>query len=491
MEFDLVLVSLPAFTQHCPSLGLSALASYLTEKHYDIICYDFGVSFYKNWLKKFKIRNALVKQLGLSLYPLWGASNWLNFPEILNLTGQYILESLCPVCSKLYHPIFVEFLTQSSYTQKILDSYVDALVKLDSNVYAFSLLLGNAPASLYVLKKIKEKKPDVTIIVGGPEASLHYRAMFYSQLDAIDFTVYHSEGEIPLDRLLAHLQGKISKESVPGILFKNKEGIHKTKHPPFLDLNKLPIPNYELVEIGSKLDNLKSLDILISKGCPYHCTFCNEPLIWGTYRPKNAQKIFEELYYYVTNYGITHFELGDNTFSASPSFLFALERLLKNGIKIKWNGNARVNELNKQKLIQFHNLGLSHCYFGIESGSPKILELMGKRFNLTQASKVLQFCYQQQINLSLYFIVGFPGETQNDFQQTIDFIAAHNKYINDIVVSVFTLMPNTAMFNSKLLNPIQLGPNILNAFTYQTTDGITHKERKKRFLILQQLKNQL
>lgn len=491
MEFDIVLVSLPAFTQKCPSLGLVSLASYLHEKQKRLFCCDYGISFYKNSIKSFKITNALVQDLNLPLYPLWGASTWVGFEQIINpKDGQCVLESLCPVCSKLYQPIFNEFREQIPLTKRILDSYVDQLVNLNSNVYGFSLLLGNAIASLHVIKQIKERKPDALIIVGGPEASPFYRASFYSQLDDVDFTIYHSEGELPVERILAYLNGEIAKQNIPGVYFQTHGKLHRTEPPPLLDLNRLPIPKFDLIETGETLHEIKALDILISKGCTSHCSFCNEPLIWGAYRPKNTLRIFEELQFYVKNYGITQFELGDNAFSSSPTFLPALEKLFHSGMEVHWRGNCKINELNDHRLLDYQKLGLQACYFGVESGSPKMQRLMGKNIDLSRASQLLNTCFQNQIESFLYFMVGFPGETTADFQKTLDFIEAH-QIINDLTASVFTLMAGTPTMNSPLLKPNQLGPKTLNAFTYQTTDGVTHEDRKTRFLTLQKFWNRL
>ena len=79
-------------------------------------------------------------------------------------------------------------------------------------------------------------------------------------------------------------------------------------------------------------------------------------------------------------------------------------------------------------------------------------------------------------------MVGFPNETPQEFEKTLTFIEENLKYIYDITISNFTLMANTPIFHSKLLKPIPLGPQYLNAFTYQTNDGVTHEIRRERFL---------
>ena len=487
MDFDLALVSLPASTQKCPSLGLATLASYLQER-YNIFWHDYGLDFYNTALKNFKITNPLVNTLNLNLYLLWGASNWVGLSDtVAPEVGQSIIKSLCPVCSDLYQPLFTELKNQLGYTLKILDSYAEDLVRLDTINYGFSFLLGNAIPSLYVIGKIKEEKPESNIIVGGPETSLYYRAGFYSQMKEIDFTVYWAEGEVPVERILDYLSGKIHKKSnIPGICLKAGGGIQKTAPPPLIDLNKPPIPDFSAMELRSS-DSLRTIDILTSKGCPYHCRFCNESLIWGPYRPKSKKRISEEIQYYINNYGSTQFELGDNSYEASSTFLPALEHLFKNGYRFEWGGNCRVNELNSQNILQYQQLGLTHCYFGIESASPKILDRMAKQIDITHASELLQICHQNQIHSTLYFMVGYPGETAEEFQKTLNFIDGNREYIDDITTSVFTLMAGTPIMHSDDLISIPLGPKYLNAFTYQTKDGITHTDRKNRFLKIHEL----
>lgn len=481
MEFDLALVSLPAFTQKCPSIGLATLAAYLKD-HYNILCYDYGIEFYKTALHQFTVTAPLIQTLKLNWYPLWGASNWVGLPDTVDLEiGQALLKSLCPVCSDLYQPIFSEFTNQLSLTRKILESYAARLIALDVNNYGFSLVLGNAVPSLYVIKRIKEEKPDATIIVGGPETSTYYRAEFYSQIKEIDFTIYPAEGEIPLDRTLSFLQGDLPRKSdIPGVYFQTKEGIQKTPPPPLIDLNNAPIPDFSVIEPRSY--SLNSIDLLTAKGCPYHCRFCNEPLIWGPYRPKSEKRIMEEIQHYIQSYGSTQFELGDNTFGASPAFLAALEQLTRDGFKFEWAGNCRINELNASRISKYHQFGLTHCYFGVESASPKILTLMAKQYDIQRARAILRAGHENQVHSTLYFLVGFPGETPEDFQKTLNFIDENREYISDILTSVFTLMPGTPMMNSTGLKPIRVGPKHLNAFTYHSNDGITHADRKDRFL---------
>lgn len=490
MEFDIVLVTLPAYTQNCPSLSLVSLATYLTEKGYQVKALDNSVHFYHKMFPQFTLSNPLASQLHLSPYPLWGISNWVGFNEIINLsTGQALIKSLCPVCSDLYQPIFSEFNQQNHLTRGILDSYASALANLDSNLFGFSLILGNALPSLYVIKKLKARRPESKILIGGPEAFLSYRAQFYAQFSEIDYVIHSSEGEVPLESLLSHLKNEIPIDQVPGICFFKQGRFHTTPSPSPQNLDALPMPNFETVEPPIRIEALSYLDILTSKGCSYHCSFCNEPSIWGSYRSKSPKTIYDEIHHYVSSYGIYNFELNDNSFGSSRNLLNALELLSKAGIRLQWGGNCRINELNSQRLQHYRDLGLDHCYFGIESASPKVLRQMGKPIALSKASTLLKQCKPLQIHNSLYFLVGYPGESPHDFQKTLNFLETGSSFIDNILISVFTLLGGAPIHRSSLLEPIPLNPTILNAYTYRTFDGVTHSDRRERFLKLHEYKN--
>jgi radical SAM superfamily enzyme YgiQ (UPF0313 family) len=84
-------------------------------------------------------------------------------------------------------------------------------------------------------------------------------------------------------------------------------------------------------------------------------------------------------------------------------------------------------------------------------------------------------------------MTGFPNENEDDFEKTINFLKENVEYIENIIVSVFSLMKSSPIFNSNLIKPIALNPPELNAWTYETFDGVTHKDRMKRLLFIKKM----
>ncbi len=400
--------------------------------------------------------------------------------------GKYLVRSLCPVCSKLYEPLFYQFIRQEDKTIKILEDYISIVLNHESPIYGFSVTTGNAISSIYAAKRLKEERPDSLLIFGGAEASLNYRAKLFLQLPFVDLVVYHSEGEIPMWKILSNCKDDIKLQSSPGIAFQHEKEIILTKPPENLDLNKLPIPKYDLLENFDAKD-AKILDILTAKGCSNRCVFCNENSIWGGFMGKSPRVTCKEIDYYTKNYGIFNFELVDNAFNLSDGFEKALDLLDSSNIKINWGGNCEISRITKKKIFNYVDSGLERCYFGLESASKKILNLMKKKINVENFANLLRDLATTNVHSYLYMMIGFPDEKKEDFEKTIEFLNQNNNYIDNIIVSVFSLMKSSPMFSSSLINPIPLGLAELNAWTYETFDGVSHEDRLKRFLTIKEL----
>lgn len=490
MEYDAVLTTLPAYTSYIPSLSLATLNGFLSFHGFNVKSVDCSFDFFHRHLKKFKLPQDILPH-GVDEYGNWGISNWFIFHNLLGLSLEEIeafLTSLCPVCSRLYLPIFYEFNSQKDKTLRILDEYIEYLDNFDTGLFGFSLVLGNAPASLYVAARLKKRQPSRHIILGGPESNKLYRGRLYARLPFIDLVVNHDEGEIPLLRILQLKKEQRDIHKSPGIAFYSENRYFETEPPPPLNLNDDIMPTYEHYDlIHYDFRDISRLSLLCSKGCPSHCRFCNENAIWGPFRSKRPQKLLKEILLYHSTLGIDHFDVVDNSFNATPVFEETLDLLKQSNFKIIWGGNCEFQRLNSKKVANFRRNGLEFCDIGLESGSAHVLQLMNKQFQLEKASLMLEEMSDEGIQVSLYIIVGFPGEKLEDFSKTLNFLEDQKDRIIGSMVSVFTLQNGSHMFQDPLVHPIPIEPEELNAWTYQTLDGTSHEERRRRFLLLKEI----
>jgi len=486
MDYDCILSLIPPYTVTTPSIGIASLYSFLKDKNFKVYAFDFCLGFYKKFFKKLKIHHNF--PFRIPQYPLLGYTLWLYESEkffYIKKIGEYIIRSLSPIHYDLYSNLFNKQKERISLFDQIIKKYIDKLLSFNTEIYAFSINITNAISTLKVISEIKKHKPEVKIIIGGPEAFPIYRCYLYANLDIIDFVIYHYEGELPLYYLLKIIKNNESFNNLRGVLYKSKSDmkINRTPPPLSLDLNKLPNFDYDEIDYYDiKFDEIKKLDLLTSKGCQNNCVFCNEPIIWNKFTYKSPQKLYREIKYYINKFGISDFEISDNAFNNTNNLLKSLSLLDTEGYKIRFGGNCKINRLNLSDLKRYKSYGLTHCYYGLESASQKILNLMHKNLNIEYASKIIKNTSKLNIEVLLYFIVGFPFEYDDDFQKNLEFLLQYRDFIDDIYVSVFTFMNEAPISNSDFIKIKRLGPDILNCFIYESNDGITNEIRKNRYI---------
>ncbi|MHA1271241.1 MAG: B12-binding domain-containing radical SAM protein [Candidatus Helarchaeota archaeon] len=495
MEFDCIISSIPPYTSITPSISITSLYSFLINKGIKCYSFDFSPSFFKNQLKKFNIPNPF--KFKFPLFTLLGYMLWYYKADdffLYDNVGEYILKSLSPIHYTLYSQIFNKLYQKIPELYKILYSYSQKLVNLDTEIYCFSINITNAITTLKIIHEIKQQKPDSIIILGGPELFPVYRREMYADLKMIDYVIYHNEGELPLYYLIDSLinNSTSTSTSVPGLAFKKNNTIFTTPPPVKLDLNKLPLLKYNEIDYnGFKFEEFQRLELLTTKGCSGQCSFCNEPFIWNPIASKNPSYLVKEIKFYINEYGINRFEITDNAFNVTNNFIKTLDLLKLEHHSIYFGGNCKLNKLNNDKLNHYKELGLTHCFYGLESGSQKILNLMNKNLSLEHAINMIKNTAKLGIDVILYLIIGFPGESNNDYELTLQFLEKYKDYITDISVSAFTLMNDSPVFNSSLLTPIRLGSKILNCYDYKTNDNITHEIRSERYLKLKNFWNSI
>ncbi|MBD3228044.1 MAG: radical SAM protein [Candidatus Lokiarchaeota archaeon] len=493
MPYDVVISLIPPYTINTPSLGVVSLYSFLKNKNINCIAFDFSAGFYHNEFKKLKVSNPFsfkINQFSLIGYALWYYKS-IDFFSIKDI-NQQILRSLSPIHLKLYNDLFRSLKSNIHSFYNILERYAEKLSSLNTKHYCFSINITNAIPTLKVIHDLRKYKKDAIIILGGAEVFPTYRKDLYINSELIDYVVYHYEGEIPLYKLIQALNNRDNLESCPGISFKNNDTLISTPLPQSLDLNSLPIPRYDEIEYGRfNFDDFRKLELLISKGCPGNCKFCNEPSIWSEFKSKKTSYLLKEIDHYLNQYGINEFEISDNAFNNTNTFLRALQLLYDEKISLKFGGNCRINNMTIKKLKSYKKMGLTHCFYGLESASQKILDLMNKNLSIQHATDIIKNTSRLGIDTILYLIVGYPAETDDDFNKTLTFLRENYQFINDISINIFTLMNNSPIFYSDEITKTPLPPSILNCYTYRTKDKISHDIRASRFLKIKNVWNSL
>lgn len=281
-----------------------------------------------------------------------------------------------------------------------------------------------APLVDDLIKQCRLSHPTTTLVVGGNYPSiLPQRA-----LKAGAHYVVIGEGEIPIRRLLSAQD----PYSIQGISFCHEDQFfHNGFAEKINDLDSLPYPARHLFPMqqyltwsqrGRKGQNTCS--IITSRGCPRHCKFCSIHSIFGyDYRARSSRDILTEIAEVVEQYDVRHFEFEDDNLTLYPEKAMEIFRGLSQYEDVTWStpNGLHLGTVTPRLLDEIKSSGCTQLCFGLESGDPKILAAMNKHLDLDQARRVIKWCSEREINTIGFFMTGYPGETRESFECTLQF----------------------------------------------------------------------
>lgn len=203
--------------------------------------------------------------------------------------------------------------------------------------------------------------------------------------------------------------------------------------PDIKNINDIPIPDYSLVDLSqfcgiSPVGMSPSSAIMASRGCPFHCTFCNTPVFWGKQvRYRNPKSVVDEVELLHKQYGVNEIFFQDDTFNLNHDWAF---RIFNDIIARKLNREmlfkiaCRVNEklLTKEFLDLAFKAGVWNIFYGIESGCQAMLDRMHKGITVDEIKRAIRMTHEAKIQSQCSFIVGMPGESMATICETRELI---------------------------------------------------------------------
>ncbi|MBO1224084.1 MAG: B12-binding domain-containing radical SAM protein [Candidatus Scalindua sediminis] len=292
-------------------------------------------------------------------------------------------------------------------------------------------------------KKIKSISPDILIILGGSHVLTTSREILENYYSYVDIIV-RGYGEEPMAKIV----DGIKLDDIHGIsYFDDNKRYHENPINSNLDYDSLPIADYTLFNlnkyrlyVGDKL----SLPLFTSLGCPFKCVFCAAGSMSQTVRffqfhtIKKTIELIKEL-------GFNAITIQDDTFGMNKEIAVKImEKIKKMGMLCKIK--TRLNLLDKDFLefLKGHNcLGF---HFGIESASPKVRKIIGKKINLDKAVEIAKISNRLKFDSYAFYMIGNPGENRNDALLTISFSKKLRKLgIKDSYATGVYVFPGTKL----------------------------------------------
>lgn len=316
-----------------------------------------------------------------------------------------------------------------TYKPKLIGIYVNLMTKL--NV-------------LETIRFVKENLLETIIILGGPE--VRYSAENFLRYGA-DYIVI-GEGEETMTELVNALMlipadigddfpgqaDATSRKSIAGIAFLDNDNfVQNPERQKIKDLNDLSIPNRKKINLRQYLDAWKkfhgknALSVSTMRGCPYTCKWCSRAVYGLSYRRRNPDKVVEELVQIKKEYNPDSLWFVDDVFTISHKWLTGFrDELLKQNLLIPYECITRADRLNEEVILMLKETGCFRVWIGAESGSQKVIDLMDRRVDVNQVREMIQLTRKHGVEAGTFIMLGYPGETEEDIEETIRHLKASN-----------------------------------------------------------------
>lgn len=426
----ILLILLPFWTPLIPPIGIACLKTYLNKQNYDVKTIDANTEIdfsdlydrYFNTLKKnvpenkkgnfFAVGHDVLRNQMTAYLNHTDETEYIELVRVLIKKTFYVdapqegILEMTAIVREFYEKL-------EKYMIEILDREKPSILGL-------SVFSDTLPASMFTFKLTREKYPHIQTVMGGGV-----------------FADYMAPGSANLDLFLEKTKTYIDK-----LIVGEGEIL-------FLKWLKGELPEsqrvYTFHDIDKEILDLTSVDVLdmrdfdcqkyafvvsyASRSCPFQCSFCSETIQWGKYRKKTSHQVFQELNTLYERHGSQLFLLSDSLLN--PIIEKLAEEFLKSDRSLYWGGWLRVDGhvCDIEKTLKWRRGGFYHARMGIESGSDKVLKLMGKDISLDQIRTSISSLAAVGVKTTTLWIVGHPGETEEDFQETLDLIEG---FRNDI-----------------------------------------------------------
>src|SRR5580700_5590863 len=297
------------------------------------------------------------------------------------------------------------------------------------------------------------RKAGAIAIVNGSDASDH--ALDYLQRGFRCVLMGEAEWT-----LLEVVQSLLSNENaafshIKGLALlggKRDEVFRSGSRPLMRDLDALPFPARELVDLDQYQDSWRSahgyfsLNIVASRGCPYRCNWCAKPIYGDAFSVRSAASVAEEMRQLKYDFGAEHLWFADDIFGLRPKWVRELaSEVQRLDAVIPFKMQSRVDLMTPDNVSALRRAGCAEVWMGAESGSQKILDAMDKGTRVHQIVKARENLRREGIRACYFLQFGYPGETWKDIQNTIKLV--RDTQPDDIGVSVSYPLPGTKFFD--------------------------------------------
>ncbi|MCX8151202.1 MAG: cobalamin-dependent protein [Candidatus Bathyarchaeota archaeon] len=338
-----------------------------------------------------------------------------------------------------------EKLTSATFKSRISQIHSDVI-----GLTSTTLLYNSAKELITIAKQIY---PNAITLMGGSHVTF-WDQNALRECPELDVVV-RREGETTFVELLQKIQHKKPLNDVLGITYRGSDGaiIRNEDRPYIHDLDSLPFPAYHLLPLEAFHRMGKIIfPLTTSRGCVQWCDFCSTVRMFGrAYRTRSPKRVVDEMEFLHNKYGESQFTFYDDAFTVNRDHVLKLCQEIKaRKLNVNWDCETRVDMVDQELLTVMRDAGCITVWFGVESGSEKILGKMNKKIKLEETRQAFKTAQKVGLMTIASAVIGFPGETEETAWETINFINSLDP--DDIGFYVATPYPGTPMYEEVVKN---------------------------------------
>jgi anaerobic magnesium-protoporphyrin IX monomethyl ester cyclase len=341
-------------------------------------------------------------------------------------------------------------------------SLEDIVKRIPSDAEVIGVACGFSfewPTCRDLIGGIRERFPDALLIGGGE----HVTAMPVQSIEEseLDLGVLGEGEETALEVVNAFATGTIDKTLIEGIVYKDGDGKAQSnpRRARKRDLDNIPVPAWDITPIenylergfGFGVDRGRSMPLMASRGCPYQCTFCSNPLMWTTrWIARDPDLLLDEIVAYQEQYKAVNFDFYDLTAIVKKSWIVDFCRKIEErGLTFTWQlpSGTRSEAIDDEVAGLLFKSGCRNLSYSPESGSPSVLARIKKKITADSVIESISSSFSQGMNVKCNIIFGFPGETLKEVFESYRFIIRMGMAgAYDISVWAFSPYPGSELF---------------------------------------------
>jgi radical SAM superfamily enzyme YgiQ (UPF0313 family) len=326
----------------------------------------------------------------------------------------------------------VKVINLSAYPWARVDEVLRAL---DADLYGMSCWTANRRGVAIVAARLRELRPSVPILIGGPHATPLAKEMLahHPQIDLVSL----GESDATFLEVLSHVEAKAPLVGIPGTVYREGERIVTgPKRASIHDIDSLASPH----------DYFDTHIVMTSRGCPWACTFCGADTTWGRgFRGNSVGYTLDALERVLARLPVKMIQIKDDTFTTNKKRVLELCRgIRERKMSFFWSCDTRVDLLSADLLREMRLAGCQRLSLGVESGSQAILDAIDKKITPDEIVESTELAKRFGIRVRYYMMLGNRGETKETFDETLRFLQRAKPH--EYIFSCLSIYPGTRDF---------------------------------------------